>query len=78
MWNERLISVSFAKAGQAIGLACSLGQLPPHLIVYAIEGKNFTAGTDLSSEVENAMREVVEKVMGEVQEYRLSTHWDEA
>jgi len=46
--------------------------------VYAIEGKNFTAGTDLSSEVENAMREVLEKVMGEVQEYRLSTHWDEA
>src|SRR5436309_14910374 len=52
---------------EAIGLAHALDQLPPCLMIYAIEGKNFAAGSGLSLEVEQAVREVVEQVASEVQ-----------
>ena len=51
---------------EAIELARTLHQLPLRLIVYAIEGKDFTAGLGLSPEVEKAMHEVVERVAHEV------------
>ena len=50
----------------AIELARSLGELPPHFVVYGIEGKSFEAGTGLSPEVEAAVQEVVEAVLGEL------------
>ena len=52
---------------EAIELARILDQIPPLLIVYAIEGQNFSTGIGLSSEVENAMQKVVEQVKHEVQ-----------
>jgi hydrogenase maturation protease len=52
----------------AIGLARALDRLPPCLLVYAIEGKNFTAGAGLSPEVEHAAREVEERVRYDIQE----------
>jgi hydrogenase maturation protease len=52
---------------EAIGLARVLGQLPPYLIIYAIEGKNFSSGKGLSQEVEKAVQQIVELVMSEVQ-----------
>jgi len=52
---------------EAIGLARALQQLPPCLIVYAIEGKNFSAGIGLSPEVAEAAQKVVEQVILEVQ-----------
>ncbi|MFQ5795864.1 MAG: hydrogenase maturation protease [Candidatus Bipolaricaulia bacterium] len=52
---------------EAIELARALGQLPPRLIVYGVEGKSFEAGTELSTEVETAAGELVESVMQEVQ-----------
>ncbi len=52
---------------EAIGLSQALQQLPPCLIVYAIEGKNFTAGVGLSPEVAEAAQKVVEQVILEVQ-----------
>ncbi len=51
---------------EAIELARVIDQLPPSLIVYAIEGKNFCAGVGLSSEVEKALQEVVEQMACEV------------
>ncbi len=54
---------------EALGLAQALNQLPPRLIVYAIEGRNFNAGVGLSPEVAEAMQEVVEQVTHEVQDY---------
>jgi hydrogenase maturation protease len=51
---------------EAIELARALHVLPPCLIVYAIEGKNFATGMGLSPEVEYAVREVVERVVDEV------------
>ena len=47
---------------EAIGLAQALQQLPPRLIVYAIEGKNFTAGVGLSPKVAKAVQKVIEHI----------------
>lgn len=52
---------------EAIGLARALHQLPANLIIYGIEGKNFTTGTTLSHEVESSVHEVVRQMMHEVQ-----------
>ena len=47
---------------EAVELARAFKQLPPHLIVYGIEGKSFEAGVGLSPEVEKAAQEVVERI----------------
>jgi len=51
---------------EAVELARSLDRLPPHLIVYGIEGENFAAGVGLSSAVEQAVAAVVERAAKEV------------
>jgi hydrogenase maturation protease len=55
---------------EAIELARTLKQLPPRLIVYGIEGKNFAAGTGLSAEVEKAVPVVVENVWQEIANFQ--------
>ena len=52
---------------EAIGLADALQRLPPWLIVYAIEGKHFSAGIGLSPEIAQAAQKVVEQVILEAQ-----------
>lgn len=52
---------------EAIGLAGALEQLPPCLIMYAVEGESFSAGVGLSPEVAEAAQRVVEQVTHEVQ-----------
>lgn len=47
----------------AIELARTLGELPPHLVVYGIEAKNFTAGIGLAPEVEKAAQQLVEQIV---------------
>jgi hydrogenase maturation protease len=51
---------------EAIELARVLGELPRRLLVYGIEGKNFTAGNELSGEVERAVYDVVKRVIREL------------
>jgi hydrogenase maturation protease len=51
---------------EAVELARELGQLPPRLIVYGIEGKDFTSGEGLSPEVAAAVEEVARQVKGEL------------
>jgi hydrogenase maturation protease len=51
---------------EAVQLARALNQLPPRLIVYGIEGKNFGAGVGLSTEVEQASIAVAARVLDEV------------
>ena len=53
--------------GEAIELARVLEQLPPILIVYAVEGENFSTGIGLTSKVERAAQKVVKLVCDEVQ-----------
>jgi hydrogenase maturation protease len=52
---------------EAIELARALGQLPPRLVLYGIEGKNFAAGVGLSPEIERAAGEVAERLLADVQ-----------
>jgi hydrogenase maturation protease len=51
---------------EAVELARSLDQLPPHLVVYGIEGENFAAGVGLSAAVERAVEVVVERAAAEI------------
>jgi hydrogenase maturation protease len=51
---------------EAIELARVLQRLPAWLVVYGIEGKNFTVGVSLSPEVDRAVGELVERVRHEV------------
>jgi hydrogenase maturation protease len=53
---------------EAIELARLLDQLPPSLIIYAVEGENFSIGVGLSSRVGDAVQKVVERVSCEVQD----------
>jgi len=52
---------------EAIELARALRQLPPRLVIYGIEGKNFAAGVGLSAEVEKAAGETVRQALAEAQ-----------
>ena len=51
---------------QQIEIARSLNQLPPCLIVFGIEGKDFTLGSKLSPEVQQALPRLVEQVRQEL------------
>ncbi len=55
---------------EAVELARALNQLPPRLIVYGIEGKNFDLGLGLSPEIIAAARRVVGSVTHELRAYR--------
>ena len=57
---------------EAVELARTLGQLPPLLIVYGVEGKNFAAGEELSAELEKAVLKVVERILNEIQPWTSS------
>ena len=52
--------------GEAIELARVLEQLPPILLVYAIEGANFSTGFELTPKVEEAAYKVAERVRDKV------------
>lgn len=51
---------------EAIELARVLDRLPPELIVYAVEGKNFETGVGISPEVELAIEKVCNSISAEV------------
>jgi hydrogenase maturation protease len=52
---------------EVIELARILDQLPARLIVYAIEGKDFSMGTALSPVVERSVQQVVAQLTSEIQ-----------
>lgn len=47
---------------EAIEFARALGQLPKSLIVYGIEGKDFSSGTGLSPEIEKGANELLQEI----------------
>lgn len=55
---------------EAVELARTLNQLPPYLIVYGAVGVNFTYGTQLTSEVERAILEIIDLVLLDLDEIR--------
>jgi hydrogenase maturation protease len=54
---------------EAIELARALGRLPLRIVVFGIEGRDFTAGAGLSPDVDRAIDEVVRLVTQEVAEW---------
>lgn len=52
---------------EAVELSRVLHELPPHLIVYGIEGSNFEAGAGLSPAVEVAAASALEQVTSDTQ-----------
>lgn len=52
---------------EAVELARALNQLPPRLIIYGVEGKDFAAGEKLSPEVAAAVDELLARVRQEIQ-----------
>ena len=57
--------------GQAVRMAKALGQLPPRLVLFGIEGANFEPGVGLSPEVAAA----AEVVAGLIRKEVLCTNW---
>jgi hydrogenase maturation protease len=53
--------------GDAVELARALDRLPRQIVIYGVEGGQFTAGTGLSPEVESAIEQVAEEVVRELQ-----------
>jgi hydrogenase maturation protease len=52
---------------EAIELAWALGQLPPEVVIYGVEGACFEAGEGLSRAVEAAVPEVARRIRKRVQ-----------
>jgi hydrogenase maturation protease len=70
--HERPLPSGFSRSSthsfgvaEAVELARALGQLPARLVVFGIEGRDFTAGEGLSPDVEAAVDEVVRRVTEE-------------
>jgi hydrogenase maturation protease len=57
----RYSSHAFSVA-EAVELARTMNELPPHLIVIGVEGHSFEAGVGLSSELKKAVEEVVDLI----------------
>lgn len=51
---------------EAVEMARALGELPPVLVIYGIEGQNFAQGVGLSPVVESNLTELVEQVVREI------------
>jgi bidirectional [NiFe] hydrogenase diaphorase subunit len=51
----------------AIELARALKELPPHLIIYGIEGQNFSASEKMSTPVEKAVAQCADQVLTDAQ-----------
>jgi hydrogenase maturation protease len=54
---------------EAVELARALGQLPLHLVLYGVEGADFTAGVGLSPVVAQVAQEVAHRVLAEVRAF---------
>jgi hydrogenase maturation protease len=52
--------------GETIELARALGKLPPHVVVYGIEGASFATGAPLSPDVAEAVSRLVNTIEEEL------------
>jgi hydrogenase maturation protease len=55
----------------AVELARTMNQLPKQFVIFGIEGKNYIAGTELSSEVDHATKEIVDRVIQELEDHQI-------
>jgi len=61
----RLASTHGFGPAEAIALGAAIGQLPPRLIIYAVEGDTYSKGCGLSAVVERSVDRVVDRVVTE-------------
>lgn len=59
---------------ESVELARALDQLPPRLIVYGIEGTDFSSGETLTPSVAAAMDEVMDRIREEIQSLTNTTN----
>lgn len=52
---------------EAIEVARSLGELPPYLIVFGIEGDNFNIGSQVSYDVQHTLEQVIQIIHNEME-----------
>jgi hydrogenase maturation protease len=68
------LSRSSSSHGYGVAEALALGrlfqELPPFLIIYGIEGKNFAPGQEVSPEVAATIPEAVRRIKQEIEEWR--------
>ncbi len=62
-------STHLGGVAQAVALAGVLQALPPYLVVYGIEGKDFGLGRPPSAEMGRAIPEVARRIILEIMEY---------
>ncbi len=55
---------------QAVGLAYTLGLLPRHLILYAVEGASFAPGAAVTPEVAGAAGPAARRILDEIESLR--------
>jgi hydrogenase maturation protease len=53
---------------EAIEVARAMNTLPPRLLVYGIEGANFSAGVTVSHGVQESGKQVVEQILSEIRD----------
>jgi hydrogenase maturation protease len=53
---------------EAVELARVLDALPPRLILYGMEGRNFATGSKMSPEAANAVEAAVEEIQRQIQQ----------
>lgn len=56
----------------AVELAREMNQLPKEFVIFGIEGKKYIAGTELSSEVDHAIKEIVDRVIQELEDNQVT------
>jgi hydrogenase maturation protease len=64
-WFSRSSTHAFGVA-EAIELARAMGELPDSVVIYGIAGLDFSAGTELSPEVAQAMPKAAAQVLREI------------
>lgn len=64
----RYSSHAFSVA-EAVEMARALNKLPPHLIIYGIEGESFNTGVSLTPKVEHVLDIVIQQIVSEIVEF---------
>ena len=59
---------------EAVELARAMGKLPRRFIVYAIEGKDFAAGEEISPPVKKGCRKLMDQIIQELANYKEEAH----
>lgn len=55
----------------AVELARAMNQLPKQFVIFGMEAKNYIAGTELSREVDQATKEIVDRLVQELEDDRV-------